>query len=188
MATDSSPSTRLSPAGLALAREWPSVMLIAVLTLGLGVVVLAWPSQTLVVVSILLGIQLLLFGLFRLINAFATDAEHPVLLALVGILVMVAGVVVVRNPFETVTVLAVILGVAWIVGGSIDIVAAIAGSGLESRGWTAFGGVLTLVAGIIVVAWPSPTVTVIAWIAGLYLVIFGIFLAATAWNLRSVTK
>jgi len=184
----SSSSTRLSPSGIAMAREWPSVMLIALLTLALGVVVLAWPSQTLVVVSVLLGIQLLLFGLFRLIGAFATEIEHPVLLALVGILMMIAGVIVVRNPFETVAVLAVILGVAWIVGGAIDIVASIAGSGEGSRVWTAIGGLLTLAAGIIVVAWPAPTVTVIAWIAGLYLVIFGLFLAASAWSLRSVAK
>ena len=58
----SSSATRLSPSGIAMAREWPSVMLIALLTLALGVVVLAWPSQTLVVVSVLLGIQLLVFG------------------------------------------------------------------------------------------------------------------------------
>lgn len=187
MDSTTSSSARLSPSGIALAREWPSVMLIAVLTLALGVVVLVWPSQTLVVVSVLLGIQLLLFGLFRLIGAFAADIEHPVLLALVGILIMIAGVIVVRNPFETVAILAVILGAAWIVGGAIDIVASIAGSGEGSRGWTAIGGLLTLIAGIIVVAWPAPTVTVIAWISGLYLVIFGLFLAASAWNLRSMT-
>lgn len=181
-------SVTLGPSGIALAREWPSLMLIAILTVGLGVAVLVWPSQTLVVVSVLLGIQLLLFGLFRLINAFAADVEHPVLLAIVGIIVMIAGVIVVRNPFETVAVLAVILGVAWIVGGAVDVVAAIAGTTQEGRGLAAIGGLLTLAAGIIVVAWPAPTVTVIAWIAGLYLVIFGLFLVASAWTLRSMTK
>jgi uncharacterized membrane protein HdeD (DUF308 family) len=188
MDTTDSPSVRFGPSGIALAREWPAVMLIAILTLALGVVVLVWPSETLVVVSVVLGIQLLLFGLFRLIRAFATDTEQPVLSALVGILVMIAGVIVVRNPFETVAVLAVILGVAWIVGGAVDVVAAIAGLGEQSRFWTAFGGLLTLAAGIIVVAWPAPTVTVIAWISGLYLVIFGLYLAASAWTLRSMTK
>lgn len=187
METDTTIVVR-TPSPLTLAREWPSVMLIAVLTVALGVVVLAWPSQTLVVVSVVMGIQLIVFGLFRIINAFAADVEHPVLLALVGILVLVAGVVVVRNPFETVAVLAVILGVAWIAGGVIDVVAALAGSGLDGRVWTAIGGLLTLAAGIVVVAWPAPTVTVIAWVSGLYLVIFGLFLAATAWHLRSMTK
>jgi uncharacterized membrane protein HdeD (DUF308 family) len=188
MDNTNSSTMRLSPRGVALAREWPSVMLIAVLTLALGVVVLVWPSQTLVVVSVVLGIQLLLFGLFRLVGAFATDTEQPVLSALVGILVMIAGVIVVRNPFETVAVLAVILGVAWIVGGAIDVVASISGLGEGSRLWTALGGLLTLAAGIIVVAWPAPTVTVIAWISGLYLVIFGLYLAASAWTLRSMTR
>ncbi|MEM8745363.1 MAG: DUF308 domain-containing protein, partial [Actinomycetota bacterium] len=162
METDTTTIVVVTPSRLAAAREWPTVMLIALVTIALGIVVLAWPSQTLVVVSVLMGIQLLVFGLFRIINAFAADVEHPVLLALVGILVLVAGIIVVRNPFETVAVLAVILGVAWIVGGVIDVVAALAVPG-DGRVWTAIGGVLTLVAGIVVVSWPAPTVTVIAW-------------------------
>ena len=49
-------------------------------------------------------------------------------------------------------------------------------------------GLLSLAAGIIVVAWPAPTITVIAWVGGLYLVIFGLFLMASSWSLRSVAK
>ena len=45
---------------LAMAREWPAVLFMGIITIGLGVVVLVWPSQTLTVLSILLGIQILL--------------------------------------------------------------------------------------------------------------------------------
>jgi uncharacterized membrane protein HdeD (DUF308 family) len=51
-----------------------------------------------------------------------------------------------------------------------------------------FGGLLSIAAGIVVVAWPAPTVTVIAWISGLYLITFGLFLCVSAFQLRRLTK
>lgn len=176
------------PGALALAREWPTVMLIGVLTGILGAVVLAWPSETLTVLAVILGIQLIVMGLYRLISAFSSETLSPGLTGFVGLVGLVAGIVIVRNPFETVTVLAVVLGVVWIVGGVIDVIAAIADGSAEHRGWLAVGGLLSLAAGIVVVAWPDPTVTVIAWISGLYLVIFGIFVIMNAFALRSAAK
>ena len=51
---------------------WPVAMFIGLMTLAIGVIVLVWPSGTLKVLSILVGIQILLFGVFRLISAFSS--------------------------------------------------------------------------------------------------------------------
>jgi uncharacterized membrane protein HdeD (DUF308 family) len=173
---------------LAIAREWPALLLMGVITIGLGIVVLVWPSQTLTVLSILLGLQLLVLGIFRLILAFSDETISPGLTGFVGVLLIIGGVVVLRNPFETVAVLATILGAAWIVIGVVEMIEAIANSRAEGRGMLFFGGLLSLAAGIVVVAWPAPTVTVIAWIAGFYLIVFGLFLAASAFSLRGALK
>jgi uncharacterized membrane protein HdeD (DUF308 family) len=170
--------------GLAFAREWPTVLFLGILTIGLGVVVLVWPSQTLTVLSILLGIQLVLFGLFRLISAFSSDTESPGFAGFVGIIAMIGGIIVLRNPIETVAVLATILGVVWVITGSIDVIEALANKREGNRLLLALTGLLSVAAGVIVVAWPAPTVTVLAWIAGLYLVIFGLFISASAFSLR----
>lgn len=169
---------------LALAATWPVAMFVGVITTAIGVAVIAWPDGTLKVLSILFGIQLLLFGLFRLIGAFSPANPAPWLAGFVGVIGMMAGVVVIRNPFETVAVLATVLGLVWIVGGSIELISSIADSSMRDRGLVAGGAVITIVAGIVILAWPGPTVTVIAWIAGLYLVIFGLFLCLTAFRLR----
>lgn len=174
--------------GLSLAREWPALLFMAILTMGLGIVVLVWPSETLTVVSVLVGIQLLLIGLFRLISAFAQDTASPGFAAFVGVLLLIAGVVVLRHPFETVEVLATILGVVWIVTGAIEVVDSIAKKDSNHRLLLALTGLISVIAGIVVVSWPAPTITVIAWIAGLYLLVFGIFVAATAFSLRSMVK
>ena len=173
--------------GLAFAREWPTVLFIGILTIGLGIVVLVWPSQTLTVLSILLGIQLLFFGLFRLISAFSSETESRGLAGFVGIVGIVGGIVVLRNPIETVVVLATVLGVVWIITGSIDVIEAFSSKAEGNRVLMILGGLLSVAAGVLIVAWPAPTITVVAWIAGLYLVIFGLFISASAFSLKHMS-
>ena len=81
---------------------------------------------------------------------------------------------------------AVLLGIAWIIIGAIDLIAAIADSTLSDRWLIALGGLLSIVAGVVVVSWPDISITVIAWVAGIDLVVFGIVLAIQAFRLRSL--
>lgn len=171
-----------------VAKAWPVAMFVGVITIALGVIVMVWPSQTLTVLAVLLGLQLLLFGLYRLIHSFSSDVRSPGLLAFVGVLGMVAGVIVLRNPFETVVVLATILGVVWVVGGAIELMAAVVDDSHDDRWLMVIGGLLSVAAGVIVIAWPAPTVTVIAWISGIYLLISGILIGVVALRLRSAAS
>jgi len=173
--------------GLQLAREWPAVFLMGLITLGLGIVVISWPQETLTVISVLIGLQILVYGIYRLITAFAHDTISPGWTGFVGVLGIIVGIAVLRHPFQTVAVLAVLLGVVWIIGGIIELIGAIADGG-DHRGLGILGGLLSIAAGIVVVAWPAPTVTVVAWIAGLYLIVFGLFICVSAFQLRRLTK
>ncbi|MGI9599004.1 MAG: HdeD family acid-resistance protein [Acidimicrobiales bacterium] len=165
---------------------WPVVLFVGLVTAMIGLLVLAWPDETLEIVSILFGIQLLLFGVFRLISAFSNRTSAPVLLGLVGVLGMVVGVVVLRNPFESIAVLATLLGVVWIVGGSIDLLGLLVGHRSGDSWMLGLAAALTILAGIVVVAWPGPTLTVIAWVAGLYLLAVGLVISAGAFKLKSL--
>ena len=166
--------------------SWPVAMFVGLVTLAIGVILLVWPSETLTVLSILIGLQVLLFGVFRLIGAFSSRSSAPGLTGFIGVVGMVVGLAVLRHPFESVAILAALLGVAWVVGGSIEFIAAVADGSLEHRGLAALSGLLSIGAGVIVVSWPAPTVTVIAWISGLYLIVFGLVLCVIALKLRSV--
>ena len=168
-----------------LARSWSVAVFVGVLTIALGVIVMVWPSQTLAVLAILLGLQLLIFGLYRLIHSFSSDVRSPGLLAFAGILGMVAGVIVLRHPFETVVVLATLLGVVWVIGGAIELMVAIVDGSQDHRWIMVFSALLSIAAGVIVLAWPAPTLTVIAWISGLYLVLSGLLICDLGWKLKS---
>jgi uncharacterized membrane protein HdeD (DUF308 family) len=182
---DNAAGAETSALQFTLEAGWTMALFVAIITAALGVIILAWPDETLKVLSILLGLQLLLFGLFRLISAFSSATDSPGVVGFIGVIGMLAGVLVLRHPFETVTLLATILGVVWIVGGSIDLMSALADSSLTDRGFTALSGLLSVAGGVIVVAWPSPTLLVISVIGGLYLVASGAVIASAALRLRA---
>jgi uncharacterized membrane protein HdeD (DUF308 family) len=60
-----------------------------------------------------------------------------------------------------------------VVGGIAEFIAGLAGR-VESRVLAALSGLVSIVAGIAVIAWPGLTVLVLVWIAGLWMITFGI--------------
>lgn len=184
------PTTELETpiTGLEFARQWPAVMFVGVVSVVLGIVVLSWPGETLAVLSLLIGAQFVVFGVYRLIDAFTDKTTAPGLIGFVGILMIASGVIVLRNPFETVAILATILGVVWILSGSIDVIGAFADRHEDGHWLKVLRGLLSLVAGLMVVSWPAPTLAVVAWISGLQLALFGIAIIVTAFSLRRATN
>ena len=57
-----------------------------------------------------------------------------------------------------------------------------------SRGWSIFGGILMLIGGVVVLVYPYTSVATLAWVAGIWLVIGGIFEIIAAFKLRSLAK
>ena len=58
-----------------LGRTWGAVLTAGILTLGLGLVVLIWPDETVVVVSWLLGAYLIISGVFQLVRPSPVTAR-----------------------------------------------------------------------------------------------------------------
>ena len=71
---------------------------------------------------------------------------------LYGIVGAVIGLLLVVHPGKTMVVLAGLLGISWLLGGSLEIGSSIMGG--EGWGWRLFGGVLRMLAGLFVLAHP----------------------------------
>lgn len=82
----------------------------------IGVVLIRHPTNSVVVIALLLGLWLLVAGILRLIIALAV-APRSFGSALLGLLELVAGVVIVSSPNIGVTTLAILIGIAWILRG-----------------------------------------------------------------------
>src|SRR6266576_654001 len=169
-----------------LGRNWGWVLAYGIITV---VAVLVWPNETLLVIAVLFGIQLIVSGIFRFVAALAIDdlsGGTRVLLALLAVLSIIVGLWAIRHVSLTLLALAVLLGIFWVVNGTIEFFTALSHSGMPQRGWTAFMGVLSILAGIIVLAYPGLTLVTLAVILGIWLVIFGVMECVLAWRLRSV--
>src|SRR5215472_5946276 len=82
-----------------LGRHWGWVLSYGIITLLAGIVVLAWPGATLLAIAVLFGIQLIVAGIFRFVDSFATEEASGgtrVLLALLGVLSIIIGLWAVR--------------------------------------------------------------------------------------------
>ena len=104
----------------------------------------------------------------------ATPSKHTgmrIATGLVGLATVIVGVVLLFNPVGAARTLALLLGLAFVLGGLLEIAV-----GWDSRSrWASvvLGGIL-VVGGILAMAWPGVTLWVLALVTGLSLVLHGI--------------
>src|SRR4249919_1408233 len=182
--------TRTDPADMAarVGRHWGWVLAFGIITLMIGIAALVWPGRTLVVVAVLFGIQLIVLGIFRFAGAFAADETGGtrVLLALLGVLSLIIGLYAVRHVLITLLALALLLGIFWIVSGAVELFAAISHREMRHRGWNAVMGIISILAGIVVLVYPGISLVVLAVVLGIWLIVFGAMQIAAAFRIRSL--
>jgi uncharacterized membrane protein HdeD (DUF308 family) len=172
-----------------IGRHWGWVLTFGIVTLLAGLLTLAWPGRTIVVIAVLFGIQLVVAGIFRFIAAFASDDETGatrVLLALLGVLSFIVGLYALRHVLVTIVTLALLLGIFWIVNGAVEVFTALTHRRMAGRGWTVFMGLLSVVAGVVVLIYPGISLTTLAVVLGFWLLVFGIMEIVLAFRLRSL--
>jgi len=171
--------------------SWGVFAFFGALSFLVGILVLIWPGHTLVALAVLFGLQLVVSGIFRLAAAIAVpDATGGarVLLAILGLLGLVIGLWALRHIDIALSVLALFLGIYWVIDGIIEIFAAVDHPGLPGRGWVAVSGAVGILAGVILLVWPAPSLLVLAIILGLFLLAFGLFQLAIAFGLRAASR
>ena len=168
-------------------KSWGWVLFFGIVTLILGVLVVVRPRDTIYAFAILLGIWLFVAGLFRIVTAIADhdDASGTRwLMAILGLLSVIIGILFLRHTEETVTTLAFLIGLFWVVGGIIEFFTAYSDRGSEARGFRVGMGVLAFAAGVVTLVWPHLTLGVLAVIMGIWLILYGVLEIALSLQLR----
>jgi uncharacterized membrane protein HdeD (DUF308 family) len=176
-------SSELPPA-LAVTDGWQTTLLLGVVTLVLGLIVTVHPSSSLNVIAVLLGILMIVSGLFHLIRAFTRTESRRVWPGIAGLLLVVIGVVLIRHLHLTVALMGLVVGVTWIVQGVSALAAGLSIGSREGRGWWIFFGIVSLIGGVVVAATPTSSVTVIATLIGIWFIIQGVLEIIAAFMLR----
>jgi uncharacterized membrane protein HdeD (DUF308 family) len=162
------------------------VLTAAVAALIVGVLLLAWPTATLTVVAILLGVALVATGLLRLFEGFtARDRSGGMRVAyvIIGLIAFGFGLFCLRHRDVTIFLLAFLLGAFWIMHGITDLAVAASGR-VPGRGVRAITGVLALAAGTVVLFWPGISLVLLLTVLGAWLLCYGAMLVLLAFSLR----
>jgi uncharacterized membrane protein HdeD (DUF308 family) len=184
---------RMDPQDIAgrVGGAWGWVLIFGIVTLLAGILSMAWPGQTVLVVAVLFAVQILVDGVFNLVRAIADSGEnggYRVLLMILGIFSVIVGVLALQNIVQTVAVLVLLLGAYWIVHGIIEVVVAIADRTTPHRGFQIMAGVIGVVAGIVVLSYPISSIFTLAVILGIWLSVYGVMLMVLAFRLRNVVQ
>jgi uncharacterized membrane protein HdeD (DUF308 family) len=171
----------------AFGRSWWMVLAWGLVTLVAGVGTIVWPGRTIVVVAILIGLQFFVSGILRLVSAFAFEGEgHRAWDVLVGLASVVVGILCLKDVFQTIAALTLIIGIMWVIQGISEFFAGVAGLTMH-RGLTILMGILGFVAGVVVLTYPITSVLALAWVLGVWLTAYGIMLVAAALAVRRLT-
>jgi uncharacterized membrane protein HdeD (DUF308 family) len=169
---------------LAAARAWQVTLVIGLVTLALGIVVASNPSGSLNVIAVLLGITLLITGIFHLVRAFTGDEGHRVWPGIAGLLLIVVGVALIRHLNVTVALIGLLVGISWIAEGVSALAVGFSRDAAEGQGWWIFFGIISLIGGIVVAASPVTTVTALAVLLGIWFIVQGALMIVAALMLR----
>jgi uncharacterized membrane protein HdeD (DUF308 family) len=168
---------------------WVPQLLMGLVALVVGVLVLMWPGVSILAASVLLGIYLVASGIAQVIMAFGLEVSggYRVLLFITGAVSLVLGVLAFRHFGQgyAVLLLAIWIGVGFIFQGVAATALAISNKELPGRGWSIFWGVLSVIAGIVVLAWPFDSLAVLALVTGIMLVLLGITQVLSSFGTRN---
>jgi uncharacterized membrane protein HdeD (DUF308 family) len=169
---------------------WKSTLLSGILAVVLGILVLTWPGITIVIAAIFFGAYLLVTGIAQVIFAFSlhVSAGGRVLLFISGAAALILAVLCFRSLEESILLLAIWIGVGFIFRGVATAVSAISDPTLPGRGWEIFIGVISLVAGIVMLASPFESIATLTVVVGIWLIVLGVFEVVSAFGIRKAGK
>ena len=162
---------------------WWLFVVFGLLTIAAGIILIAWPGPSLVTIAVIIGIFLLVDGVIDVILSIAGKGEGRGLVAVLGVLSIIAGLIMVKHPFSALAVLVIIIGIWFIVAGVVRFISAFTDD--EGRGTSVVVGILDVLAGIVVLAWPDLSLKTLAVLAGIVFVIRGV---AFVWGGLQVRK
>ena len=174
-------------------RHWWLHMLCDILCVAAGIAVFIFPMESYMTMGLLFGILMLLVGTTQLVVA-SSSGNYLTMRGYVivgGILDVILGVFLCVNPYVSMFLMPVLLGI-WMLYHSFILMAF--GGDLETfridgSGWTVAGGALLMLLSIFVLVNPmSAGVATVVVLAGVGLILFGMLLCALSFKLKNIHR
>lgn len=165
-----------------IGRNWWLFLVVGLVSIVAGLLAIVYPDITLLALGIFLGVGLLFAGAVEIAEAIGGSPESRALSAIVGVLSVIAGIVCLRRPGESLLALVVVLGVYLIVAGVIRFIRAF--GELENRAAQMGLGIVDAILGILILSLPGVSLVTLAVLFAISLLIRGAFMVWVAFKLR----
>lgn len=164
--------------------DWWVALIVGVASVIAGAVVLAKPSNSLRTLAVIAGVFVLVDGIFALANSLSRHTENRGLVAILGVLSVIVGVLLIRHPIRGVAAIALLLGIWLITAGVVRFVVAF--TAREQRLRRLAVAVVMMIFGVIIVSSPHIGYSTLALIAGLGFIGYGAGMILLGWAMHSV--
>jgi uncharacterized membrane protein HdeD (DUF308 family) len=167
-------------------RVWWVMLIGGIVSVIFGIMALAWPGLTLLVLAIFFAASVFVDGLFAVIGALKNRAQDNWWLVLLfGILGVVAGGYAMYNPEAAALALLIILATYAVLSG-ITLIAVGWKLREEIRGeWLLIlAGIVSVVVGVLLIVMPGPGLLSIVWLVAVWSIATGILRILFAFKAR----
>lgn len=165
---------------------WWLALLIGVVSIIVGIIVIAKPSNSLATLAVIFGIFILVDGIVELVAALSAQTQNRGLLAVIGVISVIAGVLLIRHPLGGVRAVALLIGIWLIAAGLVRFVAAFEAP--ENRLWRIGVSLVLAIVGVVIVASPHIGYATLALITGIGFICYGIGMTALGWAMHVLRR
>ena len=175
-----------------IGKNWWILLALGAVTLILGIWAVVNTASAGKLLAVIFIIWLIVSGIFSVVRGFAPGLTGGIrtLYFITGALSIVLGLLATRAEVSTGQagewLLGIFIGVAFLFQGLAALLEGF--SHKDGRGWNIFFGVILLIGSVIVLVNPVASYGVVVWIAGIWLIIIGIFEIVAAFRVKSVAK
>jgi uncharacterized membrane protein HdeD (DUF308 family) len=166
---------------------WWALTLRGIVAILFGIAAVFWPGITLVTLVYIFSAWVLVDGVIRIVTGISRigGSQLGFLTMIVGFLELGVGVYLLRHPFVTFATLILLIGFMLIIGGVVEVVAALTSEeGATNKTLAVIIGITYALAGILMLFQPKSAGVALVWILGLFALISGPLMIAMSLEVR----
>jgi uncharacterized membrane protein HdeD (DUF308 family) len=175
-----------------VARDWWVYAVRGVAAIVFGILALAWPGPTLAVLVLMFGAYAFVDGVALLVALARGDVlarSHAWATGIMGVLGIVIAVATLLWPDITAMTLLYLVAFWAITVGGFQVFTAIEfRKEIDGEGWIVLGGVLSIVFGALLIAFPGSGLLSLVWLVGLWAIVYGASSLVVAYRLHGIDK
>jgi uncharacterized membrane protein HdeD (DUF308 family) len=173
-----------------LTAAWKLLLLRGAIGIVLGIILVAWPEATIVVLMVLVGLWALIDGIGLAAQVFDKGAGtgQRVLFGVMALVALVVAMVAIFTPDKAASIISWLVGIWLLVRGLFELVGAFSSTVATPRWLLVLGALIDLVLGWLFVTHPGESAKGVAVVIGILAIAWGVVFVVLALAARSATR